>query len=238
MAAPAGRGPVALIRGAAVAADKPCFACVDGDGNNTPVTPLGTQIVHVPGPDGSAVGTIRVGTLGSGPGQLSDARGAALDAAGHVLVADVGGSRAQMHGGGPDGAYGGSTGPQAPARGCLRSRGRASRAARRSTGEGGGAVAAERGAGMLSESLDGLMGRKAPRMRIALISSLLSISIASLWHTAGPWAVEENPSSVMISTVVPVLSPPISYPLRSNRFLSRNVMAPCDVALPFMILTL
>lgn len=93
------------------------------------------------------------------------------------------------------------------------------------------------GVGMLMLSFDELVGREAPRTWIVLISSLMWISVASLWWTSsGAMAIEENLSSIIISTAVPVLSPFIFFSLRSIRIVSRDVMALCEVALPFMIL--
>jgi hypothetical protein len=92
-------------------------------------------------------------------------------------------------------------------------------------------------AGMLMLSFDELVAREAPRMWVVLISTLLWLSIAFLWWaSSGSVATEENLGTIVIGTAVPVLTPFIFFSLRSIRIVSRDVMALCEVALPFMIL--
>jgi hypothetical protein len=91
--------------------------------------------------------------------------------------------------------------------------------------------------GMLTLSFDELISRQTPRVWVMTLSTLLWASSAALWWaSSGVLAREQSVGGVMISVVIPVLSPFIFFSLRSIRIVSRDVRALCEVALPFMVL--
>ena len=93
------------------------------------------------------------------------------------------------------------------------------------------------GAGMLMLSFDELISRQAPRGWVTLISTLLWTSVVALWWaSSGALAREESLGAIIIGVVIPVLSPFIFFSLRSIRVVTRDVVALCEVALPFMLL--
>jgi hypothetical protein len=90
---------------------------------------------------------------------------------------------------------------------------------------------------MLMLSFDELISRQAPRGWVTFVSTLLWTSVVALWWASnGALARDENLGAIMIGVVIPVLSPFIFFSLRSIRIVSRDVVALCEVALPFMLL--
>jgi hypothetical protein len=93
------------------------------------------------------------------------------------------------------------------------------------------------GAGMLMLSFDELVSRQAPRGWVTFVSTLLWTSVVALWWASnGALARDESLGSIMLGVVIPVFSPFIFFSLRSIRIVSRDVVALCEVALPFMLL--
>ena len=91
--------------------------------------------------------------------------------------------------------------------------------------------------GMLMLSFDELVSREAPRVYVTVLSSLLWASASALWWaSSGVFAEEESVSEVLISVVIPVLSPFIFFSLRSIRMACKDTRSLCEVALPFMVL--
>jgi hypothetical protein len=91
--------------------------------------------------------------------------------------------------------------------------------------------------GMLMLSFDELVSREAPRLYVTVLSTLLWTSASALWWaSSGSLAREESAGAVLISVVIPVLSPFIFFSLRSIRMVCKDTRALCEVALPFMIL--
>ena len=91
--------------------------------------------------------------------------------------------------------------------------------------------------GMLMLSFDELVSREAPRVYVMGLSSLLWTSASALWWaSSGVFAEEESVSEVLISVVIPVLSPFIFFSLRSIRMACKDTRSLCEVALPFMVL--
>jgi len=92
--------------------------------------------------------------------------------------------------------------------------------------------------GMFPLCFDELIMRDARRMWVITIGSLLGMSVVTIWWlSGGESAREENIGIVILSTVLPVMSPFIFFSIRSSvRVVTRDVWRLCELALPFMLL--
>jgi hypothetical protein len=92
--------------------------------------------------------------------------------------------------------------------------------------------------GMLPLCFDELIMRETKRCWVMTIGSLLCCSVVSVWWGAsGESAKDENFGLVLLSTVLPVMSPIIFISLRSSvRAVTRDIWRLCELALPFMLL--
>ena len=92
--------------------------------------------------------------------------------------------------------------------------------------------------GMLTLCFDELIMRDTPRWLVVVIGALMGSAITTLWWGSdGESARDENFALVILSTVLPVMSPFIFFSLRSSvRVVTRDVWRLCELALPFMLL--
>lgn len=92
--------------------------------------------------------------------------------------------------------------------------------------------------GMLPLCFDELIMREVKRGVVVAIGALLGASAATIWWMSdGESARDENVGLVVLSTVLPVMSPFIFFSLRSSvRVVTRDVWRLCELALPFMLL--
>lgn len=92
--------------------------------------------------------------------------------------------------------------------------------------------------GMFTLCFDELIMRETRRIWVVVIGVLFLCSVVSVWWgTGGESAKDENFGQVIISTVLPVMSPFIFFSLRSSvRAVTRDVWRLCELALPFMLL--
>lgn len=92
--------------------------------------------------------------------------------------------------------------------------------------------------GMFTLCFDELIMRETRKVWVLVIGALFVCSVVSVWWGAGgESAKDENFGQVIISTVLPVMSPFIFFSLRSSvRAVTRDVWRLCELALPFMLL--
>ena len=92
--------------------------------------------------------------------------------------------------------------------------------------------------GMLTLCFDELIMRDSPRWFVIVIGTLMGGAITSLWWgSGGESARDGNFALVVLSTVLPVMSPFIFFSLRSSvRVVTRDIWRLCELALPFMLL--
>ena len=91
---------------------------------------------------------------------------------------------------------------------------------------------------MLTLCFDELIMRDTPRWLVIVIGALMGSAITTLWWgSSGESARDENFALVILSTVLPVMSPFIFFSLRSSvRVVTRDIWRLCELALPFMLL--
>ena len=92
--------------------------------------------------------------------------------------------------------------------------------------------------GMFPLCFDELIMRDTKRWWVIVIGFLFACSVVSVWWDAGgESAKDENVGQVIVSTVLPVMSPFIFFSLRSSvRAVTRDIWRLCELALPFMLL--
>jgi hypothetical protein len=92
--------------------------------------------------------------------------------------------------------------------------------------------------GMFPLCFDELIMRETKRGWVVVIGALFGVSVTSIWWmSGGQSARDENIGLIMLSTVIPVMSPFIFFSLRSSvRAVTRDVFRLCELALPFMLL--
>jgi hypothetical protein len=94
--------------------------------------------------------------------------------------------------------------------------------------------------GIMMLAIDELIRRDVPRLCELLIITLLWVSVVSVWWGSnGAPAVDESLGTIMVSVVLPGLTPVLFFAVRSStRFVAiyRDAWMLCEVALPFMIL--
>lgn len=92
--------------------------------------------------------------------------------------------------------------------------------------------------GMFTLCFDELIMRETRKAWVLVIGTLFVCSVVSVWWDAGgESAKDENFGQVIISTVLPVMSPFIFFSLRSSvRAVTRDAWRLYELALPFMLL--
>jgi hypothetical protein len=92
--------------------------------------------------------------------------------------------------------------------------------------------------GMFTLCFDELIMRETRKEWVLMIGALFVCSVVSVWWDAGgESAKDENFGQVIISTVLPVMSPFIFFSLRSSvRAVTRDAWRLYELALPFMLL--
>lgn len=92
--------------------------------------------------------------------------------------------------------------------------------------------------GMFPLCFDELIMRDTKRWWVVVVGALFGCTVVSVWWGAGgESARDENFGLIILSTVVPVVSPFIFFSLRSSvRAVTRDIWRLCELALPFMLL--